>query len=136
MKKQLSLITILTILSLVLAACGGGGGPSTSLKTDFTDFAFTPNEWTIPAGQEITMTATNSGAVIHEFVIMKLGTTVGDDFGDEDEENIYWEVEVEPGDSATVTFTAPSEPGVYQIVCGTEGHFVAGMVGTLTVVAP
>lgn len=136
MKKLISFATVITILSLVLAACGGGAGPSTSLKVDFTDFVFTPNEWTVPAGQEITLTATNSGAVVHEFVIMKFGTTVGDDFGDEDEGNIYWEVEVQPGASQTVTFTAPSEPGEYQIVCGTAGHFVAGMVGSLTVVAP
>ncbi|MEW5940971.1 MAG: cupredoxin domain-containing protein [Chloroflexota bacterium] len=130
------LLTVVLILSVVLTACGGGGKPSTDLKVEFTDFVFTPNTWVVPAGQEITITAKNSGAVEHEFVIMKLGTTVGDDFGDEDEENIYWEVEAEAGDTVTATFTAPSEPGEYQIVCGTEGHFVAGMVGSLTVVAP
>lgn len=136
MKKPIALFMTVIVLSLALTACGAGNAPSTNLKVDFTDFVFTPNTFVIPAGQEITLTATNSGAVIHEFVIMKLGTTVGDDFGDEDEENIYWEVEVEPGDSATVTFTAPAEAGEYQLVCGTEGHFVAGMVGSLTVAAP
>lgn len=136
MKKSSLLIVTVLILSLVLTACGGGDKPSTNLKVDFTDFVFTPNTWTIPAGQEITIAATNSGAVVHEFVIMKLGKTVGEDFGDEDEENIYWEVEAAAGESVTVTFTAPSEPGEYQIVCGTEGHFVAGMLGSMTVVAP
>ncbi len=134
MKK--SIFIVLVVLALALSACGGGNKPSTDLKTEFTDFAFTPNSWVIPAGQEITLTVTNAGAVIHEFVIMKLGTTVGDDFGEEDEDNIYWEVEAEAGQTLTVTFTAPAEPGEYQIVCGTEGHFVAGMVGSLTVVAP
>jgi uncharacterized cupredoxin-like copper-binding protein len=133
MKK--SIFIVLVVLALALSACGGNK-PSTDLKTEFTDFAFMPNAWVIPAGQEITLTVTNAGAVIHEFVIMKLGTTVGDDFGDEDEDNIYWEVEAEAGQTLTVTFTAPAEPGEYQIVCGTEGHFVAGMVGSLTVVAP
>ncbi len=133
MKKVLFVLVL--ALSLALTACGGGG-PSTTINVEFTDFQFVPADFVIPAGQEITLNAKNSGAVIHEFVIMKFGTTVGDDFGDEDEENIYWEVEVEPGDSATVTFTAPNEPGEYQLVCGTEGHFVAGMVGSLTVVAP
>ena len=82
------------------------------------------------------MTISNSGAVAHEYVIMKYGTTIGEDFGDEDEENIYWEVEVEPGDTQTVTFTAPSDIGEYQIVCGIEGHFMAGMEAKLFVVAP
>jgi plastocyanin len=130
------LLIVALVLSLVLTACGGGSGPSTNIKVEFTDFHFTPDTWTIPAGEEVTIAVTNAGAVVHEFVIMKLGTTVGDDFGDEDEENIYWEVEAQAGESLTVTFTAPSEPGEYQIVCGTEGHFVAGMVGSLTVVAP
>ena len=134
MNKSKSLFAVLVILSLVLTACVSSG-PSNTIDVEFTDFHFTPDIFSIPAGAEITLNATNSGAVIHEFVIMKLGTTIGDDFGDEDEENIYWEVEVEPGKSATVTFTAP-EAGQYQIVCGTEGHFVAGMVGSMTVVAP
>lgn len=135
MKKSSLLFIAMVVLSLVLTACGAGDKPSTTLNVEFTDFTFTPDKFVVPAGQEITINATNSGAVVHEFVIMKLGTTVGEDFGDEDEENIYWEVEVEPGQSATATFIAP-EPGEYQIVCGTEGHFVAGMVGSMTVVAP
>jgi uncharacterized cupredoxin-like copper-binding protein len=134
MKKSLF---VLLVLVFVLTACGGGGGsPSTTIDVVFTEFSFTPTDFTIPAGQEITVNAKNDGAVIHEFVIMKFGQTVGDDFGPEDEENIYWEIEAEVGDSVTGTFTAPTEPGEYQIVCGTEGHFMAGMIGKLTVVAP
>ena len=97
-KSSLLLITVL-FLSLALTACGAGNAPTTDLKVEFTDFAFNPDTFVIPAGQEITLEAKNAGAVVHEFVIMKLGTTVGEDFGDEDEGNIYWEVEVEPGDA-------------------------------------
>lgn len=135
MKRTTVLLSMIIVLSLVLTACGASG-PSTTIDVEFTDFHFTPDVFSIPAGSEITLNATNAGAVIHEFVIMKLGQTIGDDFGDEDEANIYWEVEAEPGESKSVTFTAPTEPGEYQVVCGTEGHFVAGMVGSLTVVAP
>ncbi|MDP1716238.1 MAG: cupredoxin domain-containing protein [Anaerolineales bacterium] len=134
--KKMFLPVVLSLV-FVLAACGGGGsGASTTIDVTFEEFTFTPTDFTIPAGREITVNATNKGAVLHEFVIMKLGETVGDDFGDEDEGNIYWEVEADAGASVTQTFTAPSEPGEYQVVCGTEGHFVAGMVGKLTVVAP
>jgi uncharacterized cupredoxin-like copper-binding protein len=134
MKK--GLLVFVLVMSFVLTACGGAAKPSTTIDVAFTDFHFTPDAFTIPAGQEITINATNNGAVVHEFVIMKLGQTVGDDFGDEDEGNIFWEVEAEPGASVTKTFTAPTEPGEYQVVCGTEGHFKAGMVGKLIVAAP
>lgn len=135
MKKSLFVLSVLFVMTFVLSACGGGGA-STTIDVTFAEFTFTPAEFTVPAGEEITINTKNEGAVIHEFVIMKLGETIGDDFGDEDEANIYWEVETEAGKSGTTTFTAPSEPGEYQVVCGTEGHFVAGMVGKLTVVTP
>jgi len=100
-----------------------------------TEFAFTPNTFSVPAGEEIALHVANNGTVLHEFVIMKNGTKVGDDFGDEDVPNIYWEVEVAVGQDILTSFTAPSEPGEYQVVCGTQGHYMSGMIGTLTVVA-
>ncbi|HEY5731962.1 MAG TPA: cupredoxin domain-containing protein [Anaerolineales bacterium] len=127
-------VIVLTGFALILSACGGGG-PTTEFDVIMTDFKFEPMEFTVPAGQTITVNATNNGAVEHEFVIFKLGTDAGEKFGDEDEANIYWEVEVLPGQSATETFTAPTEPGVYSVTCGIEGHLEAGMNGTLTVVA-
>ena len=133
MKKILLVLVI--AFALVLTACGASG-PSSNLKINMTDFKYDPMATTIPAGKEITLKIKNDGAVQHEYVIMKLGQTAGDKFGDEDEGNIYWEVEAEPGESKTVTFTAPAEPGVYEIVCGTQGHLEAGMKGSLTVVAP
>ena len=125
---------MILVFSLALTACGSAGGPSTTINVNFTDFQFIPSEFTVPAAQTIKITAANDGAVSHEFVIMDLGTTAGDKFGDEDEPNIFWEVEVEPGGSKTETFTAPSDPGEYQLVCGTPGHMEAGMVGKLVVV--
>ncbi|MBI4761589.1 MAG: cupredoxin domain-containing protein [Chloroflexota bacterium] len=131
--KYFSLVGAL-VLSLVLAACSGGGA-STTINVTMTDFKFEPMEFTVPAGQEITINAVNNGAVEHEFVIFKLGTNAGEKFGDEDEENIYWEVEVLPGQTTSATFTAPSAPGEYYVTCGIEGHLEAGMSGKLIVVA-
>lgn len=128
-KKLLGLVLV---FAFVLAGCGGSG-PSNKIDVTFAEFTFTPSEFSIPAGQEITLNATNNGAVIHEFVIMKLGETVGEDFGDEDEGNIYWEIEAEPGETKTETFMAPSEPGEYYLTCGIEDHLQEGMVGKVTV---
>ncbi|GAB4458208.1 MAG: cupredoxin domain-containing protein [Anaerolineales bacterium] len=134
MKKYFPFALLLSAAALILSACGGGGA-STTINVTMTDFHFEPSEFTVPAGQEITLNATNNGAVEHEFVIFKLGTDAGEKFGDEDEENIYWEVEVMPGQSVTTTFTAPSEPGEYFVTCGIEGHLEAGMNGKLIVAA-
>lgn len=135
MRKFLILAVIMTGLLVILTACSNSG-PSTNLTLNMTDFMYEPTDFTVPAGEQITMTASNFGAVEHEYVIFKLGTDAGDKFGDEDEENIYWEIEVEPGDAATETFIAPSEPGEYFVTCGIAGHLEAGMIGKLIVVTP
>jgi uncharacterized cupredoxin-like copper-binding protein len=130
------LIGAAVLLSLTLASCGGGG-PSTNIDVTMTDFQFQPNQYTVPAGQEISFSSfssTNNGAVVHNFVIMKLGTAAGDFFDEEDIPNVYWEVELLPGASTETSFTAPSEPGEYEVICRTEGHIVSGMTARLTVV--
>lgn len=135
--KKIGLLLLVIIASIIpMTACGRRNSYSTNIDVTMVDYLYEPNEIVIPAGQQITLNLTNNGAVHHELVIMKLGTTVGESFGDEDEENIYWEQEVEPGQQMSVAFTAPSEPGVYQFVCGIEGHYTAGMKGTIRVVAP
>jgi uncharacterized cupredoxin-like copper-binding protein len=131
MKRFLTLAAVL--LGLLLTACGGGGASKT-IDVIMTDFQFQPNQFTVPAGEEITFNSSNNGAVVHNFVIMKLGTTAGDFFDEEDVPNVYWEVELLPGASTNTSFMAPSEPGEYQVVCKTEGHIVSGMTAKLTVV--
>lgn len=133
MKKYFILIVLL-LAALALSGCAKNY--STEFSVDMVEFTFTPAEYTIPAGEEITLTLTNNGAVEHEFVIMKFGQAVSVPFGDDDEGNIYWEAEALPGETKTVTFTAPSDLGEYQIICGTAGHVENGMLGTMTVVAP
>lgn len=132
MKKYMLIAVALACFALT--SCGASG-PSTEIDLTMADFQFTPNSFTIPAGQEITLNVANTGAVEHGFVIFKLGTDAGDEFNEGDKQNVYWEVEVLPAQSATLTFTSPAEPGKYEIVCGIPGHLMAGMVGELTVVA-
>jgi plastocyanin len=125
-------IVVFVLLSLVLTSCGASGG-NTSLNVDLTDFAFKPNTFTIPSGKEISVSVTNKGANVHEFVIMKKGSKVDPPFGDKDEGNIYWELDdVQTGTSKSGKVTL-SDPGTYQVICGTPNHIEMGMVGSLMV---
>ena len=46
----------------------------------------------------------------------------------------HLKLEIAPGGGTETNFTAPEEPGEYEIVCSTPGHVQAGMLGTLNVV--
>lgn len=131
MKKILLVVVLALGVSAALAGCGASGP---KITVTLNDFSYTPNAFTVPAGAQVTLQATNNGSVEHEFAIMKKGTSVAPPFGDKDEGNIFWELdEILPGTTKTATFTAPTEPGQYEVVCGLAGHIEKGMVATLTV---
>ena len=134
MKRNSMTMAVLASLMLMLLTACGAGGASDKIDVTMTDFQFQPSQFTVPAGQEITFTSSNNGAVVHNFVIMKLGTSAGPMFDEEDLPNVYWEVELLPGADTNTSFTAPTEPGDYEVVCKTEGHIASGMTGKLTVV--
>lgn len=136
MKKRL--IIWFPNMLLLLTACGSGqaGQPRTSIDVNMTDYAYNPKEYLVPTGKDITATIVNKGTVTHNFIIMKEGTNVGEDFDEEDEPNVYWRVELSPGKSVTTSFAAPSKRGEYVIVCSTPGHYLARMTGKLVVVDP
>ena len=137
MRRHLHIAILPVMFVLILSGCGPFGGPSTSISMTMTDFTFLPNTLTVPAGEEITLKVTNSGAVAHDFMIMKLGHELSShEHVDENAHaNAYWEQDLlQAGDTLQSTFMAPAEPGEYQILCGVAGHLAAGMVGRLTVV--
>ena len=134
-------MTGLAVLGIALVACTGGDEPSTALRVTTSDFQFSPNEWTVPAGEEITIEITNDGSVLHEWVLMRPGVTIEaeSDLPETEEELladfVYVEDEVDAGGTKTLTFTAPPA-GTYQVICAIQTHFDAGMEGTLTVESP
>jgi len=136
MQNFLRFILLTLSFSVVLTACGAGTvAPSTSIKVTLTDFEFAPNTFAVSAGAHISFNAVNNGSVEHSFIIMKLGDEVKNHFTDADMQNAYWKhLAIEPGETVADTFTAPSDPGTYQIVCAVPGHFEAGMVAKLIVV--
>jgi uncharacterized cupredoxin-like copper-binding protein len=135
MRRAVILLTVAGLVAFTLAACAGGSSLSKSIHVTMTDFAFSPNAFAVPAGEDISLEVTNNGAVAHSFIIMKAGQQVEGHFTDADKANVYWEVTaVPPGESVKSSFTSPSDAGQYQVVCGVAGHLEAGMVAKLTVV--
>ena len=127
-------LAVIMPLALLLTACGSSA--STEISAEMSDFQFSPGSWTVPAGEEITIELTNNGSVQHEFVILQPGVTITEESElPETEEElladfVYWEDEVPAGETKTATFTAPPA-GEYQVICAIEGHFMAGMEGSL-----
>ena len=131
MKKILTSTVLVLALSLILTACGS---KKTTLNVTTTDTGYDSPTYTVSAGGEVTLNLTNNGAIEHEFVIMKLGQHVVAPFGPKDEGNIFWELDaVAAGTTKSDTFTAPTEPGEYDVICGVPGHIEMGMIATLTV---
>lgn len=130
MFRKIVILLFAAALIMVLAACGSS---KDSISVTTTDFQFDPNNWSVSAGNEVELTLTNNGSVEHEWVLLKQGTSVTPPFDEDDEDKVFWEMEAEPGETKTESFTAPSEPGTYNIVCGITGHLEQGMEGTLTV---
>jgi len=151
------------ILLALLTACGdsqksGSGAPSlpdpvssvTIIGNDRMRFA--PEIFVVRAGEEVTVTLHNIGSMPketmgHNWVLLTMGTdilefsTAGVRHPKENyvapgrRDQVLAEIGVlGPDEKASVTFTAPSEPGTYPFVCSFTGHTRAGMVGEMIVV--
>ena len=130
MKKIL--VVAVFVLALVLTACGGSN--KVTLNVTATDEGYDSTTYTVPAGAQVKLNMTNNGALEHEFAILKLGEHVTPPFGEKDEDKILWELDgVEAGKTKSDTFTAPTQPGSYDVICGIPGHIEKGMIATLVV---
>src|SRR5688572_7721774 len=98
-----------------------------------TEFAFDPAAQTVPAGAEVTLVLPNEGTLPHSYFLMEQGYVAEAPFDEEDAAHVLEEIEVEVGETGTLTFIAPLEAGTYQVVCHEAGHMEAGMVGEFTV---
>ncbi len=131
MKKLVIGSVLVLALSLILTACGSN---KNTLDVTATDTGYDSKTYTVPAGAQVTLKMTNNGSTQHEFAILKKGEHVTHPFGEKDENKIFWELDgVDPGTSKSGTFTAPTDPGEYDVVCGIPGHIEQGMTATLVV---
>jgi uncharacterized cupredoxin-like copper-binding protein len=136
-------IFFILVLAVLLTGCAGAGvsQAATEITVQATDFAYNPVSVTVPAGQPVTLTLKNTGAVEHDFVVDKINVTdveasdtgpaAHHQMGDAPEYDLHFFARA--GDTAVLKFTA-TEPGTYEVFCSIEGHKEAGMIGKLIVV--
>jgi uncharacterized cupredoxin-like copper-binding protein len=105
------------------ASAAGGSEVSTSPTITMVDIAFKQKEFTIPANTDVTVTLDNTGATMHNFSIT--------DHNNSGVKNLNISVDVQPGETKTVTINAPA--GDYYYFCNVPGHEAAGMYGTMHV---
>ncbi len=139
-----SLVLVAIMIPLALAACGddddddttgaatettteeattdeatssGEGGGGESLTISETEFALDPADPTVAAG-EVTITAVNDGATVHNLEVEGNGVEeITDD--------------LDPGQSGELKLDL--EAGTYEIYCAIGDHAAQGMEGELTV---
>ncbi len=101
--------------SVSLAEVGDDAAVSNQFTVESHDIFFQPTELDVPSDTEVTILLPNEGAAPHNFSIDALDISV----------------DIAPGETKEVTFTAPE--GEYEYYCNVPGHREAGMVGTLVV---
>ena len=152
---KLLLLSASLILSIALlaAACGGGdddggtsetpaadetaaddaddAGPASfdvsmgdTIEPEITNF-FEANTFTVSPGQEVTFNLTNDGAAIHNMRIAG-----GDGEYNTDDDTVSDPDLFQAGDSGTLVWTAPDEPG--EIIFRCDFHLL-DMIGTISV---
>jgi plastocyanin len=84
--------------------------------TDAGDLFFDPNELTIPADTDVTVSVDNIGATVHNLYQPDLDVKTPD---------------LQPGQAGDVVINLPA--GTYQFWCSVPGHKDAGMTGTFIV---
>ena len=132
MLKQLASGLVVVAAVIGLAGCANTGA-SNNISVTSTDYRFAPTSWQVNKGQNVSLTLKNTGKLQHEWVLLKVGTDVTMPFDEDDEDKVFWEIEAEPGQTKTETFTAPADAGTYKVVCGTPAHLEQGMAATLVV---
>lgn len=159
MKHFLTLI-VLSIVALLLVACGGGGKPQpVSFDIEMSEYTFTPATLDLKVGQEVTLKLVNKGQLQHEILfgrdVVKTNNrpsgyqvdmfatggvepVVTQTIQPEGEEMPHgnFMVILPVGAEATMTFSVTQEMvGEWEIGCFEQDgvHYDAGMKGTVSV---
>ncbi len=153
--RLLPLLFSLPLLTLGLTGCGGaeadpnpGAVFAVTITPAGNQMKFEQTEFTVNAGTEITLTFNNtatSAAMEHNVVLLtdnssdtidRVGQAAmsasANAYVPDDDAVLAATDLAKPGETVTMTFTAPSAPGEYAYVCTFPGHY-AMMQGTMHV---
>jgi azurin len=154
--RLLPLLLSLPLLTIGFTGCGGAEAETkTATVSSLTitpvgnKMEFEQTEFTVKAGTEITLTFENtatSPAMEHNVVLLTDDAAATIDrigqaamgasakaFVPEDDAVLAATDLAKPGETVTLTFTAPSAPDEYAYICTFPGHY-AMMQGTMRVV--
>lgn len=103
----------------------------------FDAFSFEPSEIAVDQGEMIAFEVTNEGEVPHEFVLgddafQREHEAEMSDMGSEFPPDEPFAIGVQSGETKTLAW-AFTEAGTFEFACHVPGHYLAGMVGTITV---
>ena len=150
--KTISLASTL-VCAFTIAACSHAPQePPKEVKIIATDkMGYDVTAFDVKPGQKVSLTFTNLGklpkeAMGHDLLLLDKNTDVAKfaeaaaahketDYEPPDQKfKVLARTKVlGPGETDTVTFTAPQVPGPYVYMCSCPGHFVSGMKGVMTV---
>jgi plastocyanin len=99
----------------------GGEPGERRIEVVAREFEFDPDEITASAGETLVIVLMNEGTVDHNIEV---------EIGDEE---FTLDDNVEPDDSAELTFEVPDEPGDHVFYCPIDDHRALGMEGTFTI---
>jgi len=153
-RLELSLLVLAgTFLSLSLAGCSGV--PETPPKTveisAYDTMKYSVTAFDVRSGQKISITLINKGTAPkksggHDLVVLQKNTNMkkfleaasleaSHDYAPPgSQKDVLASTRLlGPGESDTITFTAPYVPADYDFVCSFPGHAMQGMKGVMTV---
>ena len=107
-----------------------------TIEMSATDIRFTPKTVAVKVGETVKFQVTNSGKLDHEFLLGDVGGQVEHDkemltMGSMKMAHING-VSIAPGKTASLIWTF-TKSGSLQYACHVPGHYLAGMVGQLTI---
>lgn len=144
---------LLLVLAIAVAGCSRNREPEAKVVeiTGNDEMKFDVTAFQVQPGQKVTLTLTNIGelpreAMAHNWVLLEKGTdgarfvALGVDhpeldyiMADQASHVLAKTKMLGPGDSDSITLTAPTEPGPYEYICTFPDHYAGGMKGVMTV---